>query len=67
MRPFKDGLISKIFHFGSNLLKKGAKPLTEHFSLQVDSAQGSDMAPIFGDLSQIHFIRLSQVVLEFDS
>ena len=34
---------------------------------KVDSAQGSDLAPIFGDLSQKFCLRLSQVVLEFDS
>ena len=59
----KGGLISESFYFGSNLEKMGAKAHTpEHLLFYLDSAQGSDLAHIFGDFSQNEkLLRLSHL------
>ena len=53
MSTFKGGFNSERSSFGLKSSKMGGKSLRLVISLQVDSAQGSDLAPISGDLSHI--------------
>ena len=53
MYILKGGLNSEISSLGLKSSKMGAKSLRWASSLQVDSAQGGDLAAISGDLSHI--------------
>ena len=48
----KGGLISEFFSLWLKSPKKGVKSLPEASSVLVDSAQESDLAPFFEDMSQ---------------